>query len=106
MIDVTINTDQKVAITLNPVTAKGKPAKLDGAPTWSVVSGNATVSPAADGLSAELISADEPGDTVFLIDADADLGSGVIDLQDNITLHVTGVNAASLGTVVGTPVDK
>lgn len=105
-LEVKITNEQKVPITLTPKTDTGKPAKLDGAPVWSVVSGESTVVPSADGLSADLISSDNPGDTVFLVDADADLGSGVEDLQDTITLTVTGANAKNLGLSAGTPVAK
>jgi len=106
MLDVTINNEQKVTVTLTPLSASGKPAKLDGVPTWTVQSGESTVVAASDGLSAELISSDNPGDTAILVDADADLGSGVIDLQDTIHLHVLGANAANLGLTAGTPVPK
>lgn len=105
-IEVSISNEQKVPITVSPKTDTGKPAKLDGAPVWSVVSGDSTVVPAADGLSADLVSSDTPGDTVFLVDGDADLGSGVEDVQDTITLHVLGANAKNLGLAAGTPVAK
>lgn len=105
-VEITITNEQKVPVTLAPVTDTGKPAKLDGAPTWEVVSGNSTVVPAADGLSADLISADDPGDTQFLIKADADLGAGVVEISDTIKLTVTGALAKSLGITVGTPVAK
>jgi len=106
MQETTITNEQKVNVTLNPVTDTGKPAKLDGAPVWSVVSGDSTVVPAADGLSADLVSSDTPGDTVFLVDGDADLGSGVEDIQETITLHVSGANAKNLGITFGKPVAK
>lgn len=103
---VTITNEQKVTATLVPVTDTGKPAKLDGVPTWEVASGNSTVVPAADGLSAELISADDPGDTVYLVKADADLGSGVVEISDTITLTVEGALATNLGLAISAPVPK
>ncbi len=106
MQETTITNEQKVNVTLKPVTDTGKPAKLDGAPVWSVVSGDSTVVSASDGLSADLVSSDTPGDTVFLVDGDADLGSGVEDIQETITLHVSGANAKNLGIAFGTPVPK
>ena len=104
--NVKITNEQKVNVTLSPKTDSGKPAAVDGAPAWSVVSGDSTVVAAADGLSADLISSDTPGDTTFLIDADADIGEGVESLQDTITLTVAGANAKNLGVVIGTPVLK
>lgn len=106
--ETTIKNTQKITATLKPVTdsVPPKPAKLDGPPRWEVVSGNATVSPADDGLSAELISSDDPGDTVFLVRADANLGEGVEELSDTITLHVEGESAKNLGLTFGAPVPK
>lgn len=106
MLQINITNEQQVKVTLNPVTATGKPAKLDGAPTWEVISGNATVTPADDGLSADLISADDPGDTDFLVKADADLGEGVVEISDVIRLSVAGAMAANLGLTAGDPTPK
>ena len=106
MVESTITNEQKVTVTLNPVTDTGKPAKLDGVPKWSVVSGDSAVVAALDGLSADLVSSDTPGDTTFLIDGDADLGSGVVDVQETILLHVAGAQAKNLGVKIGTPVAK
>lgn len=101
--EVTITNEQKIKATLNPVTATGKPAQLDPntPPTWTKVSGEATVVVAADGKSADLISADTPGDSVFLVEADADIGEGVETISDTINLHVQGARAANLGLTLG-----
>lgn len=106
MLEITITNEQQVNVTLHPVTATGRPAQVDGAPTWEVVTGNSTVTPAADGLSADLISSDDPGDTDFLVKADADLGSGVVEISDIIRLSVAGAQAANLGVVAGAPTPK
>lgn len=107
MLDITINSEQKVKVTLKPVTANGKPAKLDGAPSWSVLSGPGTLVEDADHMAAYLVSDDSDlTDTVYQVDADADLGSGVDNLSDKITLHVTGMNAKNLGLAAGTPENK
>lgn len=107
MIETTITNEQKVSLTLTPKTATGKPAKVqDGSLKWSVISGDSTVEPAGDGLSAFLVSSDTPGDTQFLVEADADIGDGVETISEAITLHVSGANAANLGAVLGTPEPK
>jgi len=105
-VEVTLTNEQKVSVTLSPKTATGKPAQLDGVPTYTVQSGDSTVVPAANGLSAELISSDTPGDTQVLVEADADLGAGVVTISDIITVHVQGAQAENLGLTVGTPVPK
>lgn len=104
--EVTITNEQKIKATLNPKTATGKPAPLDGVPKWSKVSGDSDIVVAADGLSADLVSADTPGDTTYLVEADADLGAGVENIQDTVTLHVQGARAANLGLTLGTPETK
>jgi len=106
MLELTITNEQKVQVTLFPVTEGGDPAKLDGAPAWSVVSGDSTVEPAEDGMSAFLVSADDPGDTDFMVEADADLGAGVQTISDIVRLHVAGAQAKNLGLSAGTPVLK
>lgn len=106
--ETSITTAQKIKATLAPVTdsVPPKPAKVDGVPTWSIVSGDATVVPSDDGLSADLISADAPGDTVFLVSADAKIGEGFEEIQDTITLHVVGEQAKNLGLTLGQPEPK
>ncbi len=106
MLEINVTNEQQVNVTLHPVTATGKPAQVDGAPTWEVITGNSTVTPAGDGLSADLISGDDPGDTDFLVKADADLGEGVVEISDIIRLHVAGAQAANLGLVAGDPTPK
>lgn len=106
-IKLVITNEQKIKVRLNPVTEAGKPTKLDGKPQWSVVAGPGTVEPAEDGLSADLISDDtDLSDTTFLVDADADLGDGVEEVQDTITLSVTHANAKTLGLVAESAVLK
>lgn len=104
--DITLTNEQKVKVTLAPVTATGKPAKLDGEPTWTVQSGDSTVQVDPGGLSAFLVSSDTPGDTVIVVEADANLGEGVETISDAIRLTVEGARASSLGLVVGTPEPK
>lgn len=105
-LELILTNEQKIPVTLAPKTATGKPATLDGAPTWEVQSGNSTVVVAPDGLSAELVSSDDPGDTIFLVRADADLGSGVEEISDTIRLSVQGARAANLGLTAGTAAPK
>jgi len=105
-LSIAITNEQKVKVSITPVTATGKPAKLDGLPVWSVASGSATLDVAADGLSAFLVSPDSPGDSEILIEADADLGAGVVTISDTVKLSVAGALATSLGLVADAPVAK
>jgi len=102
MLDITITNEQEIPLTLIPTTETGQPAKLDGIPTVTVISGNSTASVAEDGTIV-LRSADEPGDSDFLVEADADLGAGVQTISDIVHLHVSGAMAKNLGLTAGTP---
>ena len=106
MLNVKLTNEQKVSVTLTPVTETGQPAKLDGAPRWSVVSGESRVKPSEDGLSAVIVSSNTPGDSEILIEADADLGDGVVAISDVIKVTVEGAQAKSLGVLIGTPETK
>lgn len=102
-LDLSINTAQKIKVTLAPVTASGNPAVLDGTPTWTVTQGSGTVVPEADGLSAYIVSpATVDGVvTVVTVSADADLGSGVRTIEDVINTTITNEEAAALGITAG-----
>lgn len=99
---ITITNEQKVQVTLAPMTEAGNPATLDGAPVWAVTAGDATLEVAEDGLSAYLISG-EPGNSVITVTADADLGEGVVNIVDTIDLAVVPASASQLGLLAGTP---
>lgn len=106
MLEVKITNEEQVKVTLSPVTSTGKPAKVDGTPTWEVITGNSTVQAADDGMSADLVSSDDPGDTDFLVKADADVGEGVTEISDIVRLSVAGAQAENLGLTAGAPTPK
>jgi len=112
-LDIVCNTDQMVPIIVNPTTASGKPAKLDGVPVLSITSGNATTRAAtADemtatpGLVGYLISADIDGASAWAVDGDADLGAGVTDIKETGAFTYSAAPAVSVGASAGTPVPK
>jgi len=97
---VTITSDEKINAILAPLTAAGNPASVDGTPVWTVVSGDATLVPATDGLSCYLVSG-SVGNSVITVTADADLGAGVTEITDTIDLAVVSAQASSLGLSFG-----
>ena len=105
MLDLGCTTEQKIRVTVNPVTAAGNPAQLDGSVSVGVQSGNGTVE-MVDARTFFVVSGADPGDTSFLVEADADMGPGVQTLQDVIVLHVAGALAANLGMTADAPVPK
>jgi hypothetical protein len=107
MLGIACNTDQKVKVTAQPTTAGGHPARFDGALRVSVQSGDGSVSQdPAEPNSFFAVSGDAPGETVYLVEGDADLGEGTTLIQDTVTLTVEGANAANFGLVAGSPEPK
>jgi hypothetical protein len=107
MLGIACSTEEKVKVTAAPLTATGKPARFDGALKVTVQSGDGTVTQdPGEPNSFFAVSGDAPGTTVYLIEADADLGTGIITLQDTVELEVAGVNAASFGLTAGAPEAK
>ena len=98
--------DQKVLLTIEPVDAKGKPAKLDGVPVWAGSDDTVvTIVPASDGLSA-VASGVTPGTARVVVTADADLGSGVTPLTGSLDFNITGGQAASLTITAAAPANQ
>lgn len=105
MLQTQFTTEEEQNIRLNPVTDAGKPAKLNGVPIWTVVSGDVTLQPAADGLSCIVVSG-AIGESVVQVDANADLDPAgpVIDLQAQITVDIIQANATNFGIVFDKPI--
>jgi len=99
----TITSEEKIPVTLAPLTAAGNPATVDGVPVWAVAEGDATLEVAADGLSAYLISGAANVVSSVTVTADADLGEGVTNLSEVVTLTVVAPSAALLGATAGAP---
>jgi len=106
MLEITITKQEKITVTITPTDQDGEPAALDGKPVWTVVNGDSKILVADDGLSAVLISADVPGQTEYLVEADADLGAGVERISDTIKLTVEDPKAVSLGLSAGAAIKK
>jgi len=107
MLRIACTNAQKVTVTATPKSVSGRPATLDGALKVSVQSGDGTVEqdPGAP-LSFKAVSGDNPGTTIYLVEGDADLGEGVVTIQDTVELTVTSENAAHFGLVAGPVEDK
>jgi len=99
---VSMTTEEKRLVQVQPMTAAGNPAVVDGPATFTVSSGTCTIAP-VDDLSAYVVSGDTPGDSTVEMSCDADLGSGVVPVLDQMVVHVTSASAASLAVTVGEP---
>lgn len=103
-LDISCTNDEKVPVTATPRSASGRPAPVDGALRVSVLSGEGTVEQTPEEpLKFYCVSGDNMGDTMFLVEADADLGEGLVLIQDTVTLTVTSATAQSLTMQVGPP---
>jgi len=91
------------------VTASGRPATVDGVPTWE------STDPAvftvtnigANGMSAEIWPADAAdGVAELVITADADLGDGITNLETRIGIECRPAQAATGTVTLGTAIPK
>ena len=101
---LTMSTEEKVRVTVAPLTEAGNPAPIDGAVLFLVESGTCTIEP-IDATSAYVVSG-AAGTSVILTSADADLGGGVTTLADTITATVTDALAEQLGVAADAPILK
>lgn len=96
--------EQKVALSIRPMTAAGNPARIDGVPAWS--SSDSTiieVLPDLDGLSAEAVTVGPVGVAQVSIVVDADLGAGVRTLAAMLDIEVIAAEAATVAITPGAP---
>jgi len=94
---------QQVNLTVEPVDKKGNQATIDAAPTWTSSDATvATVTPAADGLSATVVAVGKLGTAQIVITA----SSGGTSVSGTLDLVVVGGAAASLAITAGAPVEQ
>lgn len=101
-----MTTSQQFLVTPQFLDARGKPAPVDGIPTYgSSNEAVARVDPAADGLTATVV-AQGVGDYTISVSADADLGTGVTTITGQDTGTITANSAVSVGFVAGPVVEQ
>ena len=106
-LNIACTNEEQVPITAAPVTASGGPATVDGPLRVTVVSGDGTVlQDPGTPLVFRAVSGSGGGDTVYRVQADADLGGGETLIEDTVTLTVTSASAASFGLSAGAPEPK
>ena len=98
---------QKVALSIQPVSAAGNPAPVDGVPVWSSSDDTVlTVVAAADGMSAEAVTTGKLGSAQVNVTADADLGEGTKSITGVLDIEVKASDAVSLEVSNQPPVDR
>jgi hypothetical protein len=91
----TLPDDKTASGTIQYVDSGGNAAKVDGVPVWS--SSDPTVfdvAAAADGLSAT-VTPSNPGTAQLKVEADADLGAGVVPLVTLVDIEVVAGQAVA-----------
>lgn len=97
---------QQCLLTMQPLDAKGNPAKVDGVPEWQVTNpAVCSIEPAPDGLTA-MCKATDLGDTQVNCTADADLGEGTRPITGLIDVSIRPAEAVSIGIIAGTPEEQ
>jgi hypothetical protein len=105
------NTSQEAPVTLAITNSQGNPAQVQGAPVWASSDETVvTVSAAADGMSAVVSSVAPGGPARISVQADADLGQGVLTItgvSEDINIVVDPAQQASVMTLtLGAPQAK
>lgn len=87
--------------------AKGRPARVDGVPTWAASDATIvdSITPSADGLSAKIHITDMTGASQVTVSADVDLGDGVNshDFVDTVSVIAGDAVAADFTFSAVTP---
>lgn len=109
--DVQVDNEHDVILTLNPLTPAGKPAKVEpGKTLFEVVSGDVTLQDVlfpedheqageVNELAKKVVTG-ELGTSIVTVTADADLGEGTKTITDNANIIVNTPQAANLGLSV------
>lgn len=97
----TLTTTQQVTLSVAFTDKKGNPAQVDGTPQWFVDNPAVlALTPAADGMSCLVAAINPLGIAKVSVQADADLGAGVVDVVGVLDCEVT---AGMASVVVITP---
>jgi len=113
MLNITLTVKEKVTATIDPVNFVGKKRPVEKT-IWKVLSGDCIVNPSEDGLSAEIISPETPGESIIQVGADADMNPKKDQFIYN-TIHVAVVEkrvdkshgeATNLQLTIGSPKPK
>lgn len=93
----TMMDDGEASVVIRAVDAKGNPAPLDGIPAWSTSDDTLlTVTPAVDGLSAQIAAVGPLGATQLKVTADARMGPEVVEIMGVLDIDIVAGEAVSI----------
>lgn len=103
---LTIAADKKRTLSISPVDAKGRPAKVDGIPVWEVnPTGGVTLFPTTDGMSCDIVWIDAR-QQVVTVKADADMGAGVKTITGSLDVETLAAEAVGFSINAGPEIDQ
>lgn len=107
MIEVSITTEQRVLVSVNPLTESGTPTVVE-TPVWEIAEGPEFVELEVqlDGLSAFINSTSLSGNAIVRVTADADTSAGVENISEDVVVTVSIPQAVDLGLTAGVPEPK
>lgn len=95
-----IHQGNKRIITVSYTKADGTPGEIEGVPVWSITPTETSVlTPAADGMSAELVWNGSGDGATLTVTADGDLGTGVFPVVITETFNFVSPLGAVAGAV-------
>lgn len=98
---------QQVPVSVAFTDKKGNPAPVDGVPTWSTDNSEVlALTPAADGLSCVVAAVGPLGSATVTLQADADLGEGVVSIVGSLSVNVTAGSATVVALTPGVPEEQ
>lgn len=104
---INMTNSQKATASIQPVDKKGQPAPIDGVPTWASSDETiVTVTPAADGLSAEVRAVGPLGTAKVTATGDADLGEGTKPIFGELDVTITQGEAVGFKMTLSDPVEQ
>lgn len=103
-VESTLKTNQEFVLTAEPVDADGNAAAIEGNPRWDTDDpALVEVTPSDDGRSAIVRCLGPVGETRVHCTVDADLGSGVREVNNFCDVTIEQGGAVRLVLVAGTP---
>lgn len=97
-LNVTLNNEQQLNLSLSPASAHGTPESLDGDPTFTSDNADTVISYDASSKQAVISPPSNfAGVVTVTVSADAKIGDGVDTIQDTVVLTVVNPEATTLG---------
>lgn len=104
---LTLSVTQEVAVSIQPVDARGNPAPVDGVPAWAVSDGALlSLAVSDDGLSAVVTALGPVGVAQVTVTADARLGEEVREIVGTLDVTLVAAEAVALKLVPGVPTEQ